>query len=357
MARESDPRSLDHLRDFFDTAEIGLHWVGSDGTILWANEADYRLLGYSAEEYVGHNIAEFHADPEVIADILRRLSSGERLTNYEARLRCRDGSTRPVQITSSVLFEEGPDGRRFVHTRCYTQDITERRRIEQARDHLVRVLGHDLRNPLNAIRMGTTMLTNTPDLPPQLRDTAERMARATARMTQLVSDLTDMARMLDGRLRLLPARCDFADIARPIVDELRLAHPDLVIDTRYEGDLAGDWDAERVGQAISNLIGNATQHGAPPIALRVTAAGSDAVRLEVENTGEMSAGARDRLLAHSADLIEDHDETPGTRIGLGLFIVRAIADAHGATIDVIIQDGRTAVRIDWPRQAPAAQAR
>jgi PAS domain S-box-containing protein len=63
-------RSLEHLLDFVDTASTGLHWVGADGTILWANPADYEPLGYRADEYIGHNISEFHADGEVIADIL-----------------------------------------------------------------------------------------------------------------------------------------------------------------------------------------------------------------------------------------------------------------------------------------------
>ena len=64
------------LRDFFENAVVGLHWVGPDGTILWANQAELDLLGYSAEEYVGRHIAEFHADPEVIDGHPRR-SRGE----------------------------------------------------------------------------------------------------------------------------------------------------------------------------------------------------------------------------------------------------------------------------------------
>ncbi len=119
-------RDEKHLMDFVDSAAIGLHWVGSDGTILWANPADYEPLGYSADEYIGHNITEFHADPEKIADILRRLSAGDRIAEYEAPLRCRDGSVRHVAITSSALFDE----ERFVHTRCFTRDITDKKIAE-----------------------------------------------------------------------------------------------------------------------------------------------------------------------------------------------------------------------------------
>lgn len=114
-------RDAQDLIDFVDTASVGLHWVASDGTILWANPADYEPLGYSETEYVGHNITEFHADDAVIGDILHRLTAGERLQNYEAHLRCKDGSTRKVLITSSVRYDTNG---RFLHTRCFTVDVS-----------------------------------------------------------------------------------------------------------------------------------------------------------------------------------------------------------------------------------------
>ncbi|HEY2236520.1 MAG TPA: PAS domain S-box protein, partial [Candidatus Angelobacter sp.] len=84
------------LRDFVENAAVAMHWVGQDGTILWANRAELTLLGYSREEYVGHSILEFHLDGPVIEDILRRLKNNEELHAYESRLRCRDGSIRDV---------------------------------------------------------------------------------------------------------------------------------------------------------------------------------------------------------------------------------------------------------------------
>src|SRR5919106_868431 len=80
------------LKACLDHAAEGLPFVGPDGTILWANQTELDLLGYSREEYIGHNISEFHVDPPVIADILARLTRGETLLNYEARLRRKDGS-------------------------------------------------------------------------------------------------------------------------------------------------------------------------------------------------------------------------------------------------------------------------
>jgi PAS domain S-box-containing protein len=126
-------RQVEHeLQDFIENAAVGLHWVGPDGTILWANHAELQLLGYSAKEYIGRNIAEFHADRPAIADILERLSRGENVYDYEARLIAKDGSIRHVAISSNVLFDDG----KFVHTRCFTRDITDRKRLEETNTFL-----------------------------------------------------------------------------------------------------------------------------------------------------------------------------------------------------------------------------
>jgi PAS domain S-box-containing protein len=125
-AEEKLGRREAELTDFVESASIGLHWVGSDGIIQWANKAEFQMLGYTAEEYIGRHIAEFHADQNVIGDILARLKHGERLCDYEARLRCKDGSIKTVAIDSSVLRENG----KFIHTQCFTRDITGRRQTE-----------------------------------------------------------------------------------------------------------------------------------------------------------------------------------------------------------------------------------
>jgi PAS domain S-box-containing protein len=116
------------LRTLLENAAEGLHWVGQDGRIIWANRAELNLLGYSAAEYIGHDIREFHADAEIIDDMLSRLRAGETLYNYEAPLRAKDGSIRHVLINSNVLWENGE----FIHTQCFTRDITELKHARQA---------------------------------------------------------------------------------------------------------------------------------------------------------------------------------------------------------------------------------
>jgi PAS domain S-box-containing protein len=119
-------RSQAELTDFFENASIGLLWFSPDGTILRANQAELDLTGYTREEFIGRNVADTHYDREVIDDILERLRHGEVVRDYEARLLCKDGSIKTVRIDSSAYFEDG----KFVHSRYFTRDITDRRRTE-----------------------------------------------------------------------------------------------------------------------------------------------------------------------------------------------------------------------------------
>lgn len=116
------------LEDFFENSAVGLHIVSGDGIIQRANRAELDLLGYTAEEYVGRHIAEFHADAPVIGEILKRLSCGERLVRHPARLRAKDGSIKHVLITSNGRFVDG----RLVNTRCFTLDVTDLHHAEHA---------------------------------------------------------------------------------------------------------------------------------------------------------------------------------------------------------------------------------
>jgi PAS domain S-box-containing protein len=121
-------QSRQDLEDFFENGAVGLHLVAADGTILRANRAELDLLGYTADEYIGQPIAAFHADAHVIRDILQRLSRGETLDRYPARLKAKDGSIRHVLITSNVHFRDGE----FHNTRCFTVDVTDQHRADEA---------------------------------------------------------------------------------------------------------------------------------------------------------------------------------------------------------------------------------
>src|SRR5690606_15174864 len=120
-------RSREHLQSFVENANVGMHWVAPDGTILWANRHEVQMLGYALEEYVGQRVEQFHLDPAVIAGMLARLVRGESIDGEEARLRHKDGSTRRALITASGCWEEG----RLLYSRFFTRDITARTEAEE----------------------------------------------------------------------------------------------------------------------------------------------------------------------------------------------------------------------------------
>ena len=133
----------DDVEDMFENGSIALHFVAADGTILRANQAELDLLGYRREEYIGRHIREFHADADVIGDILTRLDAGETLDKYPARLIAKDGRIKHVQISSSARFRSG----RLVNTRCFTVDVTEQHRLAQEIREREK-LGHQLLDAL-----------------------------------------------------------------------------------------------------------------------------------------------------------------------------------------------------------------
>jgi PAS domain S-box-containing protein len=131
----------DDLQDLFENGSIGIRFVAANGTILAANQAELELFGYEASEFVGHNLREFHSDERVFEEFMERLSAGQTLHSYEAQMRCKDGRLRYVSTDSSV--KRTSDGR-FLHTRSFTHDITDRRRRMKRRSAWRRSSNHPM---------------------------------------------------------------------------------------------------------------------------------------------------------------------------------------------------------------------
>ncbi|MGI8893639.1 MAG: PAS domain-containing sensor histidine kinase [Bacteroidia bacterium] len=115
------------LQDYLENATIGLHWVDENGIIIWANNADFEMLGYKAEEYIGQPISLFHENKEALDEVLSKLKNKEIINKFETILNCKDGTKKNVIISTSALWEND----KFIHTRCFTMDITEKRQAEE----------------------------------------------------------------------------------------------------------------------------------------------------------------------------------------------------------------------------------
>ena len=131
VTQEASERE-EELADLLENGATAIHSVAADGVILWANQAELAMLGYGPEEYIGRNIRDFHVDGPVAEDILCRLAAQERLHDYPARLRSRDGSVRHVVIRSSVCRRKG----QVSYTRCFTRDITPERMEAEWKERL-----------------------------------------------------------------------------------------------------------------------------------------------------------------------------------------------------------------------------
>ena len=227
-AEKSLYRHKKELADFVENALEGLHQVGPDGRVLWANKALLDLLGYTMEEYVGHHLSEFHVDREVFDHFWQKLMRHETLYDYPAKLRSKDGATKCVLIHSNGLWEDG----QFLYTRCFIRDVTERQRLEnelkakveelaeldRRKDEFLAMLGHELRTPLSAVQNAVA----TAYLDATQRDHALDIARRQAnQLGRLVDDLLDVARVTQGRITLKKERVYLRGIVERAIDATR----------------------------------------------------------------------------------------------------------------------------------------
>jgi PAS domain S-box-containing protein len=354
-------RHQSDLRDFVENAPVGLHGVGPDGTILWVNQAELDMLGYAREDYVGRHIGEFHVDRPAIEEVLRRLGAGETLPPFEARLRCKDGSIRRVQIISNVKWEDG----RFVHTRCFTRDVTEQRRAAEdlaqayedaqealkVRDGFLSVAGHELRTPLGALGLSLQNLARrvarNPDAATERA--VESLQRQVDRLTRLTEDLLEVGRIRSGKLVLDRERTDLAGLAAEVAERFResasAAGSTLTVASKEP--VLGHWDASRLDQVLTNLLANAVKFGeGRPIVVEVRRRGDRAALSVCDGGIGISTADQARIF----ERFERSSAAKSYRgIGLGLWISRQVVEAHGGTIVVESRPGEGAsFRVELP---------
>ncbi|HEV2856416.1 MAG TPA: chemotaxis protein CheB [Thermoanaerobaculia bacterium] len=335
-------RSQQELTDFLENASVGLHWVGPDGIILWANRTEMELLGYSREEYIGRHIAEFHADPLAIEDILQRLSARETLREYEARMVCKDGSTKYVVINSNVLWEND----RFVHTRCFTRDISDRKRAEEAlreearrKDEFLAMLGHELRNPLAPIRNCLTILQSPAATARQKEEAFKTAERQVHHLTRLVDDLLDISRISRGKILLKRERLDLVDAVRATAEDQRIELETAGLD--LEVGLPGSpiWvegDLTRLSQTVSNVLHNAGKFTEPGGRIEVSVRAEPERGTAVVRVRDTGIGMQPELLARVFEPFSQADRGPDRSrggLGLGLSLVKALVELHGGSVE------------------------
>jgi PAS domain S-box-containing protein len=328
------------LADFFENALEGLHKVGADGTILWANQAECDLLGYTQREYVGQPITKFHADADVIADILQRLQNGETLVNFPARLRCKNGAIKHVQLTSNAFFENG----QFAYTRCFTRDVTRQVQAEKAlletdrrKDEFLATLSHELRNPLAPIRNSLDLLDSAACDDATRNEAQNVIKRQVSQLTRLVEDLLDLSRVNRDKIELRKEVVDLASIIEAALEASSPAIESAQQELRVESPaqpIRVDVDPARMSQVFSNLLNNAskfTEHGGV-IEIQARQQGSKAI-VSIRDNG---IGIPCEELPHVFDMFRQVDqslEKSQGGLGIGLTLVKRLVELHGGTVN------------------------
>ena len=227
------------------------------------------------------------------------------------------------------------------------------RSIALSRDRFLAILGHDLRTPIGAIIMSSTFVSDTGGLDEVHRVLVERITSSARRMNQMVADLLDFARAsLGGKIPVVPVPMDVGDMVRNVVAEVNASAPKTSFEVAVSGAVGGMWDEARLAQALTNVVSNAVQHGAPSGAITIQAQGTPTeVVVSIHNAGPGIPEERRRTLFQVMPP-ERADDAKDGHLGLGLYIVDQIVKAHGGSVTVRSNDAEgTTFRIQLPKGA------
>jgi len=321
-----------------------------EGHVTTWNRGAQEIKGWRADEIIGQHFSRFYPEADVRAGkcewVLERVAREGRFEEESWRVRS-DGSQFWANVVINAIRDE--KGQLIGFTKV-TRDLTERRNAAEAlaeervrrtvaeqesrfAQMFIGVLGHDLRNPLNAIAMAARLLKKKIGrADPKVVD---RISSSAERMSNMVDQLLDLTRQrLAGGITIEKKEGDLSEIVSAVVDELRLVHPDRTIEWTPRSDTRCAWDAGRMAQVISNLVGNALEHSPPtsPVTVRLESRAEEVV-LSVHNEGPPIA---DDLLPNLFDPYRRNSvrSAASKGLGLGLYITQQLVQAHGGRIEV-----------------------
>jgi PAS domain S-box-containing protein len=353
--REAEEESR-RFRLLIETVEdYAIFIIDPSGYVSTWNPGAERIKGYTAAEIVGKHFSVFYP-PEVDASAkcareLEIASEDGRFEEEGWRVR-KDGSRFWASVTITALRD--PEGALIGFAKV-TRDLTARRaaeeskralavreaalaeriRIQEFQERFLGILGHDLRNPLAAIQMGTGILQQQYAKDPAAVRVLDRLGSSALRMSRMIEQILDLTRSrLASGLEVHPGPVDLCDTLTAIVDELRTAHPSSIIELRCPS-LRGEADRDRLEQVFSNLIGNAVSYGEPtrPVVVEAQLDGSRA-RIEVHNDGPpIPADLQGQLFDPFRRGERDSRTSKTGGLGLGLFISRELVLAHGGSLE------------------------
>jgi PAS domain S-box-containing protein len=326
------------LSDFIENASIPLHWVDENGIIIWANQAELDVLGYSYDEYVGRPIADFHVDDAVISDILTRLIGNETLNNYPARLKTKDDSVRHVLISSNVYRKDG----KFIHTRCFTKDITDIKKEQERKVAFVAMVSHELKTPLTSLMSYIQILLRRAnkehnDFHINALKRAESQAK---KMGVMLTDFLSQAKYEEGQVILHQQRFNLSELITEVVDDAKFIFSKAF---HIKVDCPAIWvfaDRDKIGQVLINLISNAIKYSSEPGYIWIACDVQDLkVRVSVTDNGIGIEPADQERLFERFYRVHSSQSAHVDGFGIGLYLVSEILRYHHSSINVISEKG------------------
>lgn len=242
------------------------------------------------------------------------------------------GEASSTDLDDLTRFNEAIDQSLAESITRFTQDL------DHSKEMFLAILGHDLRTPIGAVLTSARFMLETKELPEPHLTLTSRIVSSTTRMNQMVGALLDFTRSrLGGGIPIAPAPMNMGKAVHDVVNEINAAHPDRKIEIDARGSLKGQWDCPRISQVLTNLIGNALEHGSDRTAVKIEVQGDDKeVRVAIHNRG--AAIAEDQMDG-LFNAMKRHDispkaDGPSANLGLGLYIADQIVRAHKGRIDV-----------------------
>ncbi|MGA9524787.1 MAG: PAS domain-containing sensor histidine kinase [Myxococcaceae bacterium] len=286
---------------------------------------------------------------------LRRALRGEEAIACELDWVFPDGEKGTIEASYGPVRDSSG---RVIAAVTLFRDITEKKRA-QAEAHrraefdqlLIGMVSHDLRNPLQAIKLGTASLLRHADLDERTTKAVVRIHSSAERATRMVRELLDFTQArLGGGIPVKLEALDLFDVVGQVVDELRMSYPDRELLLMEEGNGRGEWDGGRLGQVVTNLVANAVAYSPEDTPVTVTARDEgELVLLRVHNLGAPIPEDLRRRLFEPMQRGDDLHDPMGRSIGLGLFIVKHIVEAHGGAVALKSDDAGTVFTVCLPR--------
>jgi PAS domain S-box-containing protein len=336
--------------------DYGIFILSPEGRIETWNAGAERLKGYTAPEIIGQHFSVFYPPADVAAGKcemeLEGASRDGRFEDEGWRVR-KDGGLFWANVVITALRNEAGALIGFAKV---TRDLTERKqaeqtaralaaeramlaeksRIQEFQERFLAILGHDLRNPLAAIGMGASLLRAHGAQDAASLRVLGRIEASAGRMSRMIEQILDLTRSrLAAGLEIKRTATELGSILRPVVDELQTAHPARVVDLQCPS-ISGMWDGDRLEQLFSNLVGNAIHYGSPehPVTVRARSEGGSVV-VNVHNHGvPIPEELRVKIFDPFRRGTRDSRSSTTEGLGLGLYISREIAVAHGGEIEV-----------------------